>query len=426
MESEEEKKDNGVDFFHWADQSNLVQFSQIFFFCQNGYTLFVICKPNAVKTWARHSFAFLENEKSGGILLVCCTIVSLILANSYVADSYRSVWHYILMSKSIEFWINDGLMTIFFLLVGLEIKREVRLGELADFRKSLLPVLAAVGGMVVPAAIHFAFNRGTASQNGYGIPMATDIAFSLGVLSLLGNRVPLSLRVFLTALAIIDDLGAILVIAVFYSAHVSLTYLGLSLAIFVVLVVLNRMNVMSRWVYLMLGIFMWFCMHRSGIHATISGVLLALAIPLRQGDEESPSSKLQHLLHKPVNFLILPLFALANTAIAIPFTFASDLASPNSLGITLGLVIGKPLGIFLLSWGGLAIGWCALPHSLRLGHILSVGMLAGIGFTMSIFITLLAFNDSPLADSSKIAVLMGSVISALLGLIALNFVTKKK
>ena len=183
---------------------------------------------------------------------------------------------------------------------------------------------------------------------------------------------------------------------------------------------------MQLWAYLLLGVVMWFCMHRSGIHATISGVLLALAIPLRQGDEKSPSSKLQRLLHKPVNFLILPLFALANTAIAIPFTFASDLVSPNSLGIMLGLVIGKPLGIFLLSWSGLAIGWCALPHSLRLGHIFSVGILAGIGFTMSIFITLLAFTDSHLVASSKIAVLMGSVISALLGLIALNSVIKKK
>lgn len=379
-----------------------------------------------MKIWARYSLAFLENEKSGGILLVCCTVLSMVLANSFVADDYQAAWHSILFSKPIEFWINDGLMTIFFLLVGLEIKREVHLGELADFRKSLLPVLAAVGGMVVPAAIHFAFNRGTTSQNGYGIPMATDIAFSLGILSLLGNRVPLSLRIFLTALAIIDDLGAILVIAVFYSSHVSLMYLGLSLVVFVILVLLNRMNVMQLWGYLLLGAVMWFCMHRSGIHATISGVLVALAIPLRQGDEKSPSSKLQRLLHKPVNFAVLPLFALANTAIIIPLTFASDLVSVNSLGVMLGLVTGKPVGIFLFSWTGLAIGWCALPGSLKLQHILSVGMLAGIGFTMSIFISLLAFNEVHLIDSSKIAVLVGSVISAVIGLIAMSLMLKKK
>ena len=379
-----------------------------------------------MKVWARHSLAFFDNEKSGGFLLLGCTFISLVFANNFLAQDYLQIWHSTFLSKPTDFWVNDGLMTIFFLQVGLEIKREVYAGELNDFKKSLLPILAAIGGMLAPALIHFTLNKGTASQNGYGIPMATDIAFSLGILSLLGNRVPLSLRVLLTALAIIDDLGAILVIALFYSTHFSLLYLGAALLIFVFLILLNRMNVSSIWVYLLLGCAMWFCMHRSGIHATISGVLLAFAIPFRHGDEKSPSSILQHQLHKPVIFLVLPLFALANTAVTIPSSFTTDLISFNSLGIVLGLMVGKPLGIFLFSWIGLTIGWCTLPHSLNLKHILSVGVLAGIGFTMSIFITLLAFNCSCLIDSSKIAVLAGSLLSGVIGLTLLHFVLKKK
>ncbi len=350
-----------------------------------------------MKTWARHSLAFLDSEKSGGIILLLCTFISLVVANSLFAEDYHYFLHSILFSKPIEFWINDGLMTFFFLQVGLEIEREIYVGELNDIRKSLLPVLAALGGMVVPAAIHFILNSGRISQSGYGIPMATDIAFSLGVLSMLGNRVPLSLKIFLTALAIIDDLGAILVIAAFYSTHFLILYLGLALAIFAFLILLNRMNVLTLWVYLLLGSVMWFCMHRSGIHATISGVLLAFAVPFRQGDKKSPSSILQHHLHKPVTYLVLPLFALANTAITVPSTFIDDPTSFNSLGVILGLTLGKPLG-----------------------------MLAGIGFTMSIFITLLAFKDPHLIDGSKIAVLAGSLLSGVAGLSVLQLTLKKK
>lgn len=379
-----------------------------------------------MKTWARHSIAFLDSERSGGIVLLLCTFISLVLANTFIANDYQYFWHSILFSKSIEFWINDGLMTIFFLQVGLEIKREIYVGELKDFKKSLLPVLAALGGMLAPAAIHFILNKGTIAQSGYGIPMATDIAFSLGILSLLGHRVPLSLKIFLTALAIIDDLGAILVIAVFYSSHISFLYLGLALLIFAVLILLNRMNVLSLGIYLLLGGMMWFCTHRSGIHATISGVLLAFGIPFGHGDEKSPSSILQHWLHKPVTFLVLPLFALANTAITFPPAFLFDLTSFNSLGIILGLTLGKPLGIFLFSWIGLTAGWCLLPHTLKMNNILALGLLAGIGFTMSIFITLLAFKDPYLIDGSKIAVLVGSLLSGVVGLSVLQVTLKKK
>jgi NhaA family Na+:H+ antiporter len=353
--------------------------------------------------------AFLESEKSGGLVLLFCAVVSLVISNSWLGEGYLHLWHTSFLTKSIEFWINDGLMTIFFLQVGLEIEREIYVGELNDFKKSLLPVIAACGGMMVPAAIHFIFNRGMPSQNGYGIPMATDIAFSLGILSLLGNRVPFSYKVFLTALAIIDDLGAILIIALFYSSHISVLYLGLAAMVFIAMILLNRKNVLAIWIYLLLGCVQWFCMYRSGIHATITGVLLAFAIPFRSGDAHAPSTKLQHRLHWPVTFIILPLFALANTALVIPSTFTDDLVSPNSLGIVLGLLIGKPLGIFLFAVAGSWLGWCMLPTNSRLSHLFAIGLLAGIGFTMSIFITLLAFNDAALIDSSKIAVMAGSL-----------------
>ena len=357
----------------------------------------------------------LESDKAGGIALILCAIGSAAVSNSLFGENYQHFWHTTIVTKPVEFWINDGLMTVFFLQVGLEIEREIYIGELQDLKKSLFPVLAALGGMIVPAAIHFFLNKGLPSQNGYGIPMATDIAFSLGVLSLLGNRVPLSFKVFLTALAIIDDLGAILIIALFYSSRFSLPYLGLASLLFAVMIALNRMNVLATWIYLLLGCVMWFCMHRSGIHATITGVLVAFAIPFRSGDTQSRSTNLQHRLHWPVTFVILPLFALANMALAIPATFAHDLFSANSLGIMLGLLLGKPVGIFVFTVVGSRVGWCAIPHTLRLPHLLGIGLLAGIGFTMSIFITLLAFNDPLLIGSSKIAVLAGSLFSGTAG-----------
>jgi NhaA family Na+:H+ antiporter len=358
---------------------------------------------------------FFESEKAGGLVLMACTAASLLLANSPLGEGYLHLWHYDLLGRPLEFWINDGLMTVFFLLVGLEIEREVYIGELSVVRNALLPLFAALGGMLLPAGIHLALNYGTPTQDGAGIPMATDIAFSLGVLSLLGSRVPASLKVFLTALAIIDDLGAILVIALFYAKGFSLLYFSLAALLFGGMLVLNRLKVHFVPLYLVLGVLMWFFMLRSGVHATITGVLLAFAIPFGNGDERSPSYGLQHLLHKPVAFLILPLFALANTGVVLSGAWAAGLLSDNSLGVMLGLVVGKPAGIVAFSLLGAAVGFYSLPADVSKTTLLGAGLLAGIGFTMSIFITLLAFPAGDLVASSKIAVLAASVLAGLLG-----------
>ena len=369
---------------------------------------------------------FFESEKAGGLILIVCTLVSLSLANSAIGPSYQHLWHAGLMSKSVEFWINDGLMTLFFLLVGLEIEREIYVGEFAERRKAMLPIMAAVGGMAVPAAIHFGFNHGTSFENGFGIPMATDIAFSLGILSLLGKRVPLMLKVFLTALAIIDDLGAIIIIALFYSDGVTWLYLGLSGALFGLLLLLNRRKITALWIYLSLGVVLWYCLYQSGIHPTITGVLLAFAIPFGDGKESSPSYQLQHFLHKPVAFLILPVFALANTTVVIPADFLGGLTNSNSLGIILGLTAGKPAGILAFSLIGIVMGWCVLPEGIKRRHILGAGILAGIGFTMSIFITLLAFEDTQVINGAKIAVLLASLLAGLAGYFWLRFTLTTK
>jgi NhaA family Na+:H+ antiporter len=350
--------------------------------------------------------------------------VSLIISNSAIAEYYLRFFHFEFANKPVEFWVNDGLMTIFFLSVGLEIEREVYIGNLSDIRKAMLPVIAAVGGMVVPALIHFTMNLGTNTESGFGIPMATDIAFSLAILSLLGTRVPVSLKVFLTALAIIDDLGAIIVIALFYSNGFSVLFFGLAMGLFALMLVLNRLKVYGIWLYLAIGVVMWFCMYKSGVHATITGVLLAFAIPFGKGDENSSSYRLQHQLHRPVAFIILPLFALVNTAIMIPSGIWSNLSTSNSSGIIFGLLAGKPVGIFLFSILGISIGCCVLPQGLKKRHLLVTGLLAGIGFTMSIFITLLAYNDPVIVTTSKVAIIIGSAASALLGYFGLRFTLK--
>ena len=316
-------------------------------------------------------------------------------------------------------------MAVFFLLVGLEIERELYIGELSEVKNAILPLVAAVGGMLVPAAIHFALNRGTDMSDGFGIPMATDIAFALGILSLAGKKVPIVLRVFLTALAIIDDLGAILVIAVFYTESVSVINLLISLGIFAALFVMGRMGVTKLIFYIIPGIAMWYFMFQSGVHATISGVLLAFAIPFGEGGKKSPSYRLQHFLHKPVAFGIIPLFALANTGIRLQPGFYNDLVSnKNSLGIIGGLVIGKPLGILLFAWLTIKTKLGRLPEKVTWAHLTGAGMLAGIGFTMSIFITLLAFKDSSAVINSKIAILTASLIAAISGLVILKSVGK--
>lgn len=369
---------------------------------------------------------FFENEKSSGLVLIACTIVSLLLANSSFSTDYLHTWHTKIGTESLEYWINDGLMTIFFLLIGLELEREIYLGELSNIKEALLPIFAALGGMLVPAGIYLALNWGTVAQSGAGIPMATDIAFALGVLSLLGNRVPLSLKVFLTALAVIDDLGAILVIAIFYTKTIFWFNLGVAAAILLVLFILNRMKIRNLIPYLIGGVIMWYFMLNSGIHATITGVLLAFVIPFGDGSEKSVSYQLQHYLHKPVAFFILPLFALANTAIVLGSDIAETLHLHYSMGIMLGLIAGKPLGIGLFSFLAVTIGLCKLPKDLKWKTIIGVGFLGGIGFTMSIFVTLLAFDDHHIINNAKFIILLSSLTAGIIGFIALKLNLRKK
>lgn len=369
--------------------------------------------------------SFFNNEKSGGLLLLFVTIISLYLANSSFQTEYIAFWERDLNGHSITHWINDGLMAIFFLLIGLELEREIYHGELSSIKNASLPIMAAFGGMLIPAVIFLALNFGTATQNGAGIPMATDIAFAIGILSLLGNKVPASLKVFLTALAVIDDLGAIIVIAVFYTTTIAFVNLAIALGIWALLFVLNRMKVQNLIPYLIGGVIMWYFMLNSGVHATITGVILAFVIPFGDGGKNSSSYKLQHFLHKPVAFVILPLFAIANTSIAIQSDWHQGLSHSNTLGIILGLVVGKPLGIILFSAIGVSAGFCSLPKSLKWAHILGAGMLGGIGFTMSIFITILAFHDPETIVFSKIAILIASILSGLFGFVYLKYILTK-
>lgn len=366
---------------------------------------------------------FFESEKAGGIILMLCTLLSILFVNSSYSETYLNIWHWPLFGENIEHWINDGLMAIFFLLIGLELEREVYNGELSNLKNALLPMMAALGGMVLPVIVYAGFNMKAGNLSGAGIPMATDIAFALGILSLLGNRIPASLKVFLTALAVIDDLGAILVIAIFYTVSIIWSNLLISLGIFGLLLILNRLKVYSLIPYLIGGVCMWYFMLHSGIHATITGVLLAFAIPFDKGDESSISIKLQYFLHKPVAYLILPLFALANTAIIIQTDITRVLTEPNSLGIALGLIIGKPLGILLFSYVAVLVGWCRLPEDVNWKQIFGAGILGGIGFTMSIFITLLAFDNHDIINNSKLMILLASLVAGLLGYFYLRMVS---
>ncbi|RZS75579.1 NhaA family Na+:H+ antiporter [Pseudobacter ginsenosidimutans] len=374
---------------------------------------------------------FFHSEKTGGIVLIVCTVLSILIANSTFGETYLHFWHQSIgfnvgsidMHHPVEYWVNDGLMAIFFLMIGLEIERELYAGELSNVRNALLPVIAAMGGMLTPALFHFLWNHGTTEQAGIGIPMATDIAFALGILSLLGNRVPASLKIFLAALAIIDDLGAIIVIAVFYTEGFSLAYFGSAMGIFTLLIIFNRLRINYLIVYLIPGVFMWYFMLKSGVHATISGILLAFAIPFGDGSEKSISYKLQHFLHKPVAFFILPVFALANTGIVFEPGWQKGFGTKNTLGIMSGLILGKPIGIFLFCYAAVKTKICRLPSELSWKHITGAGMLAGIGFTMSIFITLLAFNDATTIVNAKIAVLSASVIAGAAGFLYLKAIT---
>ncbi len=385
--------------------------------------------PKAITTLSKTFSTFFESERAGGILLILCTLLSLAVANSPVGQGYADFWHSDLGPLKIEHWVNDALMAIFFLLIGLELKRELYVGDLSNIQSALLPIFAAIGGMLAPALIHAALNAGTPTQAGFGIPMATDIAFAIGALALLGSRIPASLKILVVAFAVIDDLGAIIIIAVFYTAQLSLGYLGGAIIVCLALLILNRgLRVMSLTPYLLGGALLWFLMLKSGVHATIAGVMLAFTIPFAAKDNNarSPSYRLEHFLHKPVAFMILPIFALANTGVIVGSDWLQSLSSANSIGIMAGLVLGKPLGVMLLCYVAVAIGWCRLPAGLSWRHIAGAGMLGGIGFTMSIFITNLAFATSAAEiNRSKMAILVASVAAGVCGYGWLKIVSKR-
>lgn len=378
---------------------------------------------------------FLTSPTGPGIILMACVAISLIIANSPLGNAYEALlaneigYHSenIHLRYSVLMWVNDGLMVIFFLLVGLEIKRELMNGELSSPKKAALPVLAAVGGVLVPALIYVFFNNGTETASGWAIPMATDIAFALAAISLLGNKVPLSLKIFLAALAIVDDLMAILVIAIFYSTELHFTYLYYALGLFILMLAMNRFGVKRIFAYLIPGILMWYFIHHSGIHATIAGVLTAMAIPTKGNGREAPLIRLEHILEKPVNLLIMPIFALANTNITFVEGMLGGLFTPLGLGIILGLFLGKPIGIFILSWISVKLGICTMPNKASWIHVLGVGMLAGIGFTMSIFIAVLSFAGQDLIMAeAKFSVLVASLLSGISGSLLLTAVPKRQ
>jgi NhaA family Na+:H+ antiporter len=416
---------------------------------------------------------FADKQSSGGILLIAVTAVALVWANSPWGESYAALWHTKLtvgvgdasISKDLTHWINDGLMAVFFLVVGLEIKREVLVGELSSVRGAALPIAAALGGAMVPAAIYLAINAGAEGSAGWGIPMATDIAFALGVLALLGDKAPVAIKVFLTALAIVDDIVAVLVIALFYTSEISWGALGIGGIFLVALIVANLIGVGRTLVYALLGIGLWLCFLLSGVHATIAGVILALTVPAisfinpgaflersryvldrfekagAKGENvlsneerqaalhalnhaayklEPPLHELEHTLHPWVVFAIMPLFALANAGVQLGGGIADALTSPVALGIVAGLVVGKQLGITLFAWLAVKSGVSQLPEGIRWRHVYGAGWLAGIGFTMSLFISDLAFSASRLVDAAKLGILVASLIAAVVGWVILR------
>jgi Na+:H+ antiporter, NhaA family len=366
--------------------------------------------------------AFLNSEASGGVVLMGAAALALVVANSPVAGMYFEVLHSYVLGLSVLHWVNDALMAVFFLMVGLEIKREMLDGQLSTWPRRALPGIAALGGMIVPAAIYLAFNAGPDGQpRGWAIPSATDIAFALGVLSLLGPRVPISLKVFLTALAILDDLGAVLIIAVFYTGDLNLYALGGAAFVLVLLSGLNRAGFTDLKPYLLLGAVLWILVFMSGIHATLAGVALALTIPLRVSpgkpeDAASPLHQLEHALQPWVAFLIVPVFGFANAGVSFAGMSFASLLNPVPLGVALGLFVGKQVGIFAFSWLTIRMAWADLPANATWAQFYGVALLCGIGFTMSLFIGLLAFPTSPeLQDATKLGVLLGSGLSALAG-----------
>ncbi len=421
---------------------------------------------------------FFEAEASGGILLLACTVIALLLANSPLAEVYGALWQTpltigpgaVALSKPLHLWINDGLMAVFFFVVGLEIKREILTGELASPRQAALPIAGAIGGMAVPALIYVAFNFGSADVRGWGIPMATDITFAIGILSLMGKRAPVSLKVFLTALAIVDDLGAVLVIAIFYTSEISIISLAVGAGFLILLIAANRLGVRRPLVYALLGAGLWIAFLKSGVHATIAGVLLAMTIPSSTritgadfiancrlfikefessdttgggviGNDhqraavqtietachqvESPMQRLEHALHPWVAFVIMPVFALANAGVSLGDNATAALSHGVALGVAAGLFIGKPAGILLFSWLSVKIGMAAMPPGTTWRQFLAVGCFAGIGFTMSLFIAALAFGVSEELDMAKIRILGASAMAAVTGWLLLKTMPEK-
>lgn len=422
---------------------------------------------------------FFRIEASGGIVLLAFTVIALVWANSPWGDIYNKLWHYkftigvvgkFSISKDILHWVNDGLMAIFFFVVGLEIKRELVAGELSSVKKASLPIAAAIGGMVVPAAVYVIINTNPSTEGGWGIPMATDIAFSLGILSLLGKRVPVALKVFLVAFAIVDDLGAILIIAMFYSEQIFWNYLFIALGLVLVLVAFNRMNIKSIPPYMAIGWVIWYLFLKSGIHPTIAGVLIAFTIPMKRSirlgrfkdtiqrnldsfcasptenskltlkhDQlaaidnmeaeilrvQSPVQRLEHNMHKFVTYVVMPLFALTNAGVVLRSASIANVFSDLSGIIELSLVVGKMLGIFLFSWIAVKLGLASLPARVKWSHIISLGFLGGMGFTMSLFISNLAFSSEALLNPAKIGILTGSLIAGVIGYVSLYFTLQK-
>ena len=382
---------------------------------------------------------FIKKESTPGILLIIVTILALFLENTFMHDFYTSFLHTpveirfgdLQIAKPLLLWVNDGLMAVFFFVIGLEVKREVKEGHLSSLSQITLPGIAAIGGMVVPALVFIAFNKGEEfSMNGWAIPTATDIAFALGILSLLGNRVPASLKIFLMALAIIDDLGAILIIAFFYTSElstISIIIAGISL---LVLFIMNRMDVAIKSAYIVVGIILWVSVLKSGVHATLAGVALAFMIPLSSKDKEgntfSMTKEMEHDLHKWVAFMILPLFALVNAGVDLKGISIEEMAGPVPMGIMLGLFVGKQVGVFGFSWIAIKMGWASLPKDSNWILLYGVSILTGIGFTMSLFVDTLAYNDTQIYHyADKLAILVGSFLSAIVGYLILHLKAPK-
>ena len=379
---------------------------------------------------------FFKNEAASGIILLIFTVIALFMANSLFSTKYEDLLHHyvtigygkLALSKSVLHWINDGLMAIFFLLVGMEIKRELITGELKSLKNAILPVTAAIGGMLLPALIYYIFNYNSSTVSGWGIPMATDIAFALGILSLVGNKkAPKGLAVFLTALAIIDDLGAIVVIAIFYTEKIFISALLGALVVLILLFLANRFKVKTLSIFLILGLILWLLLLKSGLHATIAGVLLGMTIPINKNHDKSMLHRLEHSLTRWVSFGIMPIFALANAGVSIDVSqIANIIKTPLSVGVIAGLVLGKQLGVFGTSYLMIKLKWANIPSGVNMRQIYGASVLSGIGFTMSLFIATLSFENAAFLMVSKISIIIASFVSAVGGLLVLTLQQPKK